>query len=156
MRYVALSALLAAVSAGVALHGGAAEPAVADPWPPQRAARIRYDHHGETFVLANVSPHVIWYEGFCDAGRSGPHIWQSRTLPTGELVLSVTGGRGSGTRLFALAPGRRVALGRGGGEPRRVGVTVCCPAARGGGGVRRGLIFSDAAGLPSRGADQAP
>ena len=146
MRYVALSALMVVVAAGVALHARAPlEHAVPEPWPPERAARIRYDHHGDTFVLVNVSPHVIWYEGWHDAGRSGPNTWQSRLLPTGEVLLSVAGG-GSGTRLFALAHGRRVALGRGGGEPRRVGVTVCCPAAHGEGGVRRGLIFSDAAG----------
>jgi hypothetical protein len=33
------------------------------PWPVEKAARISYDPATDTFVLTNLSPHTIWYDG---------------------------------------------------------------------------------------------
>ena len=84
------------------------------PWPAEQAARITYDRDNECFILSNVSPHAIRYEGErYTSGTIGAYSITERQLPTGEWI-DVTPAikcKGEFWGFHPLAPGKQVELG---------------------------------------------
>ena len=94
------------------LLGGGSQPA---PWPVEQAARIKYDRTTDTFVLTNLSPHIIWYDG---RPNDRPSPIYERQLPTGKWVNVWLDGCGTKRGWQPLRPGQAVVLGQ---FPDRVG-----------------------------------